>query len=84
MHRVFVYGTLKRGEPNEYMWKEPGLGEVRFLAKATTVRKFPLTIASQYNLPYLLFKPGCGHRIVGEIFEVENLEILDKFEGCPR
>ena len=81
---VFVYGTLKRGEPNEYIWNKAGHGTVRFIAKAKTVRKFPLTIASEFNLPYLLYKPGYGNRVVGEIFEVENLTTLDNFEDCPR
>lgn len=84
MHLVFVYGTLKRGEPNDYIWDKPGHGSVRFIAKAKTVRKFPLTIGSEFNLPYLLNKPGSGNRVVGEIFEVQNLTLLDDFEDCPR
>ncbi|XP_003737040.1 putative gamma-glutamylcyclotransferase CG2811 [Galendromus occidentalis] len=84
MPKVFFYGTLKRGEPNEHVLRNPGLGLVSFIAEAKTVQKFPLTIASEFNLPYLLLKPGQGNRIHGEIFEVENLSILDEFESCPR
>lgn len=84
MHTVFFYGTLKRGEPNEHILQNPGHGVVRFIANATTVRKFPLTIASEYNIPYLLFKPGHGNRIRGEVYEVEDLAVLDDFEDYPR
>lgn len=83
MHRVFVYGTLKRGEPNEKVLNDPGLGAVQFIATARTVRKFPLTVASEFNIPYLLFEPGCGKRVVGEVFEIEDLSRLDEFERCP-
>lgn len=84
MHLVFFYGTLKRGEPNEHILQNPGHGFVKFIAKARTLRKFPLTIGSEYNTPYLLFKPGLGHRISGEVFEVEKLAVLDHFEDYPR
>lgn len=86
MHRIFVYGTLKVGEPNAHLMTDSTLGKAILVGKATTVRKFPLLIASRYNVPYLLHKPGTGHRIHGEVYDVDDklLEFLDKFENHPK
>lgn len=53
---VFVYGTLKRGEPNHHY-----MNKATFITGAKSVDKFPLVIASKYNIPFLLDKPGLGH-----------------------
>ena len=58
---VFVYGTLKRGEPNEHVMTNPATGNQRFIGAARTVEKFPLIVASQYNIPFLLNQQGHGH-----------------------
>ena len=98
LHKVFVYGTLKSNQPNNYVLQNGGayLEELKttknvefqpakFISKAETIEKYPLVIASKFNIPYLLDKPGLGHKIQGEIYEIDDLllEILDDFEGHP-
>ena len=57
----------------------------KFITSAQTVIKYPLVIASKYNIPFLLDHPGFGHLIQGEVYEVDDLllQILDDFEGHP-
>ncbi|KAJ0009374.1 hypothetical protein NQD34_001076 [Periophthalmus magnuspinnatus] len=85
MARVFVYGTLKKGQPNYYRMFDTSNGKTEFLGTAKTVKKFPLVIAGIYNVPYLLNIPGQGNQIHGEIYKVDEkmLEFLDDFEGVP-
>lgn len=52
---VFVYGTLKHGEPNSHF-----LENAKYVSEAVTNEKYPLVIASQYNIPFALNKPGMG------------------------
>ena len=59
-HRLFVYGTLKRGQPNEKQFG-PEYGVARYVGQAQTVKKWPLVIASSCNIPYLLDREGIGH-----------------------
>ena len=59
-HLVFVYGTLKRNEPNHKFWsvetycgddsKQLKKGSFELLAIGETVTKFPLVIATQHNV----------------------------------
>ena len=59
-HLVFVYGTLKRNEPNHKFWsvekycgddsKQIKKGSFELLAIGETVTKFPLVIATQHNV----------------------------------
>lgn len=58
MHKVFVYGTLKRGEPNHGWFSKHESGKFKFLCEAKTVEKYPLIIATQFNIPFLLYSPG--------------------------
>ena len=51
---IFVYGTLKRGEPNHHWLANTAHGFQEFLGAARTQKRFPLVIASRYNVPYLL------------------------------
>ncbi|XP_060733231.1 gamma-glutamylaminecyclotransferase-like isoform X2 [Tachysurus vachellii] len=85
MTHVFVYGTLKKGQPNYYRMMDTTKGKARFLGHARTVEKYPLVIAGKYNIPFLLNKPGEGQRVEGEIYSVDEpmLKFLDWFEGCP-
>ena len=53
VHLVFVYGTLKRDEPNheKYMKKPPGVAKIpRFLGRAELTGKLPLVVASRHNV----------------------------------
>ncbi|XP_070786897.1 gamma-glutamylaminecyclotransferase B-like [Enoplosus armatus] len=85
MARVFVYGTLKKGQPNYYRMFDSANGKAEFLASARTTQKYPLVIANKYNIPFLLNIPGQGHRVQGEIYKVDDqmLQFLDAFEGVP-
>ncbi len=85
MARVFVYGTLKKGQPNYFRMLDPVNGQAEFLARARTVDPYPLVIATEYNIPFLLNVPGTGQRVYGEIYRVDQkmLDFLDRFEGCP-
>ncbi|XP_022087114.1 gamma-glutamylaminecyclotransferase C-like isoform X2 [Acanthaster planci] len=83
-HLLFVYGTLKRGQPNAEQFG-PENGVAKYFGQARTVQKWPLVIASQCNIPYLLDMEGSGNNVLGEIYEVDDemLQHCDFFEGCP-
>lgn len=85
MTNIFVYGTLKKGQPNHYRMLDSANGKAHFLASACTTQKYPLVIAGKYNVPFLLDVPGRGHRIQGEIYKVDErmLTFLDDFETVP-
>lgn len=61
-HKVFVYGTLKGNEPNHEVFCD-FKGYYQFLAKGHTKEKYPLVIASKYNIPFLLDRANTGHVI---------------------
>lgn len=88
---VFVYGTLKRSEPNHHVI-DPNLhtspdttGVSKFIGSARTERKYPLVIGTRFNIPFLLDREGVGHQIRGEIYEVDErvLKKLDALEDYP-
>ncbi|XP_068234655.1 putative gamma-glutamylcyclotransferase CG2811 isoform X2 [Palaemon carinicauda] len=85
-HSVFVYGTLKRGEPNHHWLTEKENGDALFVGTANTKEKYPLVIASRYNIPYTLELPGKGENIEGEIYDVDDnmLAKLDVLEDHPK
>lgn len=60
---VFVYGTLKLGEPNHNVMTDPKTGSYEFVSAGKTIEKFPLIIASKFNIPFLLNDAGKGHVI---------------------
>ncbi|RVE42378.1 hypothetical protein evm_012999 [Chilo suppressalis] len=81
-HKVFVYGTLKRNEPNHHWLTNRDHGYSKFVSKGVTKAKYPLIIATKYNIPFLLYSPGNGFNVKGEIYEVcddmlKNLDILE-------
>lgn len=74
LHLVFVYGTLKTGEPNHKTMSEtPGeyryghshfqslIRFFRLVSHGTTVEKYPLIVGTKYNIPFLLDQPGHGN-----------------------
>ncbi|XP_026836062.1 putative gamma-glutamylcyclotransferase CG2811 isoform X2 [Drosophila erecta] len=83
--RVFVYGTLKRGEPNHHWLTKKENGQARFLGRGKTDTKFPLVVGTRYNIPFLLARPGEGNHIEGEVYEVDQtmLSKLDILEDYP-
>ncbi|XP_037384643.1 gamma-glutamylaminecyclotransferase isoform X2 [Talpa occidentalis] len=85
MARVFVYGTLKRGQPNHRVLLDSAHGSAAFQGCGRTLEPYPLVIAGEHNIPYLLHLPGRGHRVAGEIYTVDEqmLHFLDRFEDCP-
>jgi len=76
---VFVYGTLKRGFPNDIT----AIMTVKCLGRFITVKAFPLVVGGSWFSPYLIPEPGEGHRAVGEVFEVDDNQLaeLDRMEG---
>jgi len=48
---------LKRGEPNHEEFQKR---DARFISEATTVEKWPLIVASNLNMPFLLNQKGLG------------------------
>ncbi|RXN29885.1 gamma-glutamylaminecyclotransferase B-like protein [Labeo rohita] len=85
MALVFMYGTLKKGQPNYVRMEDTANGQAEFLAHARTVERYPLVINTIYNIPFLLNMPGTGQRVLGEIYRVDQkmLEFLDNFVKCP-
>lgn len=55
------------------------------LKNGQTNDRYPLVIGTRYNIPFLLNVPNTGHRIKGEIYEVDEtmLKNLDILEGHP-
>uniref|UniRef100_A0A8C8SQV7 Gamma-glutamylaminecyclotransferase n=1 Tax=Pelusios castaneus TaxID=367368 RepID=A0A8C8SQV7_9SAUR len=85
MARVFVYGTLKKGQPNYQHMINGTHGIAKFQGRGHTMEKYPLVISGKYNIPFLLNIPGTGHHVPGEIYFVDDqmLQFLDEFESCP-
>ncbi|XP_030837184.1 putative gamma-glutamylcyclotransferase CG2811 [Strongylocentrotus purpuratus] len=85
MNRVFMYGTLKQGQPLHYVLSEVGQDRYKYVGKGYTSTKWPLVIASEHNIPYLLDKEGDGYNIKGEVYDVDGdlLAHLDQFECYP-
>ena len=57
---IFVYGTLKKGEPNHYLLNDKTIGNSKFLGKAKLIDEYPLVISPNSNVPILLPKKGTG------------------------
>jgi gamma-glutamylaminecyclotransferase len=75
--RLFVYGTLMRGEPNHHV-----LGaRARSLSAALTAPRYRLVDLGEY--PVLL--EGGAASVRGELYDLDEaaLRRLDRFEGHP-
>ncbi|XP_048754583.2 gamma-glutamylaminecyclotransferase-like isoform X2 [Ostrea edulis] len=85
MNKVFVYGTLKNGQPNFFRLMDPDSGSATFVNEGRTVDKYPLVIERSWNLPCLLNEPGTGMNVKGEIYDVDEkkMKFLDYFEDHP-
>ena len=60
LHKMFVYGTLLKGQPNHHVLMNANNGLSVFVGKARLTKKYPLVVASAYNVPYLLPLEGTG------------------------
>lgn len=58
LYNVFVYGTLKKGEPNHHWFQKGNNGFFRYVGEAKTTEKYPLIIGTRYNIPFVLYSPG--------------------------
>ena len=66
---VFVYGSLRRNEPNYHFLQDQNkYGRHEFVGIGKTVQKLPLIVASKYNIPFLLDSPAKGHHVEGRVF----------------
>ncbi|XP_005995554.1 gamma-glutamylaminecyclotransferase isoform X2 [Latimeria chalumnae] len=85
MTYIFVYGTLKKAQPNHHHMTRGTNGKGEYCGQGHTVEKYPLVIAGKYNIPYLLNIPGSGCQVSGEIYAIDDqlLQFLDEFESCP-
>ena len=73
MHKLFIYGTLKRGYPNHngYLKDEKYLGEFQ------TTECYPLLIANKWFAAVMLLEPGVGERVRGELYLVNDCKLSD-------
>jgi gamma-glutamylaminecyclotransferase len=79
-HRVFVYGTLKKG-----FWNNPLLKGCEFFGGAATVPTYSMISVSHAVITlFPVIRPNeNGKRVAGEIYTVDDevLERLDRLEG---
>ncbi len=75
---VFVYGTLRRGEPNHHRL----LNRARFVGEARTEPKYELMDLG----PFPALVAGGATAVLGEVYTVDArvLADLDRLEGHPR
>ncbi|CRK99930.1 CLUMA_CG013230, isoform A [Clunio marinus] len=83
--KVFVYGTLKNGQPNYHLLNNIENGFSKFVAIGKTSQKFPLVVGTRYNIPFLINRPGIGNHVVGEIYSIDEKMFarLDVLEDYP-
>ena len=76
-HDIFVYGTLREGYPNHHH----NVGE-RKAGTFRTVEQFPLVLNGRRNSPCLIYSPGQGYCVRGEVYRVddEGLILMDTLE----
>lgn len=75
MHNVFVYGTLKRGQP-----RHNAMAGQKLICTATTVPDYRMFNLGSY--PGLVDAPGRGDRVGGEVFQIDPAcrRLLDVIE----
>lgn len=79
---VFVYGSLKRGQPNHHwLAGAVGLGDARLeRVQLFDLGPFPMAVAHPDATP------GCCAPLQGELYQVDGATLaqLDRLEGVPR
>ncbi|KAK3092371.1 hypothetical protein FSP39_002092 [Pinctada imbricata] len=87
MNKVFVYGTLKSGQPNHHVFESVVGGIKTYIGQGTTQSKYALVIASRYNIPFVLDAEDVENakNIHGEVYTVDDavLKRLDELENHP-
>ncbi len=81
MHRVFVYGTLKKGARNSGF-----MATANFIGEAETDACWKMVRFASFHAPgrtYPAVEPDGNGRIAGEIYEIDDatLRELDVLEG---
>ncbi len=68
MHKVFVYGTLRKGERNDYLLKN-----------ATCIKEHCWTFGELYDTGYCYpaIKLSNEARVYGELYEVSDSELIE-------
>ena len=76
---IAVYGTLKKGCGNNLL-----LADAVYVDDAKTYSAYPLVIHGS-GLPFLVDKPGSGHKVTVELYLVNESELkrIDLLEGHP-
>src|SRR5262245_57080429 len=76
-HLVFVFGTLKQGFPNFRVNRG-----TRVPGEFVTAQRLPLYLVGERYSPWLIYAPGQGHHVAGQVFQVGNatLEQMDALE----
>ena len=84
MHKLFFYGTLKRGYPNHWLLNDPNNGLAKFLGEAKLRRRHPLVVGP-FNLPALLPVQNEGKEVNGELYELDSkmMKRIDELERHP-
>lgn len=78
--KIFVYGTLKKGQPNYDKLTERN---AEFVDSAMTVDKWPLVVATHANIPFLLDKKGYGHVRIHYSLIIFSIKKLNKTSNFP-
>ncbi|XP_038887037.1 putative gamma-glutamylcyclotransferase At3g02910 [Benincasa hispida] len=81
-HRIFTYGTLKRGFANHKLMQELiNHNDAVFLGNYSTQSSFPLVLGPN-GIPYLINLPVSGRPVRGELYAVSNHGVarLDELE----
>ena len=85
MPQVFVYGSLKRHQPNRPEFNRGLLTREGAVFLKDLVLKLPLQMFNMGYFPALVPAPLEEHTITGELYEItdELLAVLDRIEGHP-
>lgn len=78
---IFVYGTLKQGFRN-YPINDGVRVSSESGSEFETVERFPLYLVGPRRLPWLVDRPGHGHHVIGELYDVDPAALakLDALE----
>jgi len=77
MELLFVYGSLKRGCSGHRVLLE---ARAKFICNARTTEKFDVEVLGGYPAAV---PSSCGVQLEGELYEVEDLSIVDYYEDVP-